>query len=410
MISLTERKYMYMLLRIRISLIIALWFFSGKMLVGQFSVEGYLTAPFKDSEIVGLARQLEFMESESFRSPLFRELEIRLRSNDFNASPEDFRLRLGFVNPVEQRRNNNYNEAHSEYLEAKYNFEANLLLANRYKQLVRHYYLQNYIQILEDEINILEAAGSHLQYEKLSVKEWIDTDSELLEYRTEKNDLNASLEILENTLTSVHDLQYPITWNEFDMITVNSITEQLLLDSVYMSESTSLAMKELRLEEKEYMLNKAESWSNIGFIQAEYDTERGNGIDDHLGFQLGITLPVFNVDKPKLQRDKLDLIQHEADVQEILSNSILDAENIRVELLNQIRNYNIITRKLDMISSFALDASFENFEDYLSVLTYIGELKIMQNDFYYDCLISYINLKAQSGQLGQTPLKVIIRN
>ena len=50
------------------------------------------------------------LEDKPIRSPWFRELEIRLRSNDVNAYPEDYRLRLGFMNPFEQRGNKIYSK------------------------------------------------------------------------------------------------------------------------------------------------------------------------------------------------------------------------------------------------------------------------------------------------------------
>lgn len=390
------------------SLILASILVISKLLTGQFSVDSYLSAPFEKSEIIGLANQLEYMESESFKSPLFRELEIRLRSNDFNASPEDFRLRLGFMNPIEQRRNSSYNEVHAEYLQSKYSFEANLLIANRYKQLIRHYYLKSSIDIIDDEIKKLETVGAQLQTEKLSIKDWIDADKSMLRMQIKRNELVSSLEILENTLSSVHDLKDPIVWDNFDMISVDNITNISLSDSLHMSGKLDLAQNKLKLEEEAYMLNKAESWSNIGFLQAEYDIDRGKDVNDHLGFQIGINLPVFNVDRPKLQREKLDLIQQESEVKELLVKSVLDKVNLEKELIKNIRNYKLISNRLRLITGFAEDASYEELEDYLTLITYVGEIVTRQNNTYYDCLITYIDLLALSGKLSKSPAIIYI--
>ncbi len=189
------------------SSVFLLMLLSANTLIAQFSVDDYLSAPFQKAEIIGLAKQLEYIDNESFRSPLFRELEIRLRSNDFNASPEDFRLRLGFLNPIEQRRNNSYNDLHTEYLQTKYSFEANLIIANRYKQLIRHYYLKKYNELLNNEILQLSIAHNQLQLEKLSIKELIATDESILKKELKRKDINSTLEVLEHSLRTIHNLK-----------------------------------------------------------------------------------------------------------------------------------------------------------------------------------------------------------
>jgi hypothetical protein len=65
------------------------------------------------------------------------------------------------------------------------------------------------------------------------------------------------------------------------------------------------------LEESLYSIDKAEAWSNIGFVQAEYDIDRGSNFNDHLGYQIGVTLPLFNSKKPDLKREKLELIEEQ---------------------------------------------------------------------------------------------------
>ena len=222
---------------------------NSAFLFGQFSVEKYLSAPFHDAEIEGLAKQMEYLENESFRSPLFRELELRLRSNDFNLSPEDYRLRLGFINPFERRANKSYNELQADFFETKYDFETNLILANRYKQLIRHYYFENELMLLTNEINQLMIGYEQLQGSKFSLKLLVNTDEKILKKELQKKSITTSAEILENYFREVHGFVDNVSWGDFEMISIESIKSTLLSDTIYGSVAFDLALKSFQLAE-----------------------------------------------------------------------------------------------------------------------------------------------------------------
>ena len=66
------------------------------------------------------------------------------------------------------------------------------------------------------------------------------------------------------------------------------------------------------LAAQRFNIEKSESLNNIGYFQAEYDTERGDEPYDHFGYQIGIRIPIVNPDKPQLNRRKLALMDDEA--------------------------------------------------------------------------------------------------
>ncbi len=124
---------MYMLLKNKILAISLILLLAGINVSGQFNVDQYLSAPFSEGEIQGLQEQLQYMDDNSFSSPLFREIEIRLRSNNNNLSPEDFRFRIGFLNPLEQRANKLLNQSQEDYLKKNTNSKLTSSCC-RYKQ------------------------------------------------------------------------------------------------------------------------------------------------------------------------------------------------------------------------------------------------------------------------------------
>ena len=382
----------------------------GFSLFGQFTVENYLAAPFQEAEIAGLEKQMEYLENESFRSPLFRELEIRLRSNDFNLSPEDYRLRLGFINPFERRANKSYNELQADYFETKYDYEVNLILGNRYKQLIRHYYFKQANDLLDAEILMLVVTYEQIQGSNFSIKQLIDTDEKILKKELRRNEIQTSIDILENYFYEIHKITDSVNWASFDMVSVGKIKDLMLADTSARTKAFELALKNFQMDEQAYKIEKAESYRNIGFFQAEYDTDRGKEFNDHMGFQLGISLPVFNPKKPQLQREKLDLIETEHQLQQVKDESEFDRFNLNKKLLGHIWSYEVVEKRLMDFEAFGKDITYDDMDDYLALINYLGNLRLLQNQIYLECLNTYIDLLAMSGQLSQSPFVNYLSN
>ncbi len=370
---------------------------------GQYSVSDFLSSPFQKNEVSGLLAQLEYMNSESFRSPIFRELEVRLRSNDFNASPEDFRLRLGILNPFEQHRNNKYNIVHKEYLETKYSFEANLIIANRYKQIIRYNYLIDYINQLNSDIEQLIIINNILLTGNYTLKDWIDADETLLDKKLKLKEALSTKSILKSSLITIHNIKDSINWETFEMISPGEVERVVFSDTIKIDGKYFVASRLHGLNEEAYKLEKAESFSNIGFIQAEYDTERGNELDEHLGFQLGITIPVFNSDKPKLQRQKLELIESESNLEDIREQTKLERISLNEKLIRLFQSYELINEKLISIVKLGNTVTYDRPRDYVELINYTSKLKMLKNEIYQDCLITYISLLSLTGELSKKP-------
>lgn len=405
-----EKKYMFMSSISKINIILTLLLISGFQSFGQFSVQNYLSAPFQNAEISGLATQLEYIDDNSFRSPVFREMEIRLRTDDLNFSPDDIRFRLGFINPFEQIANRKYANLQTEYLELKYDFETNKLLANRYKQLIRHYYLNEYVNLLTIEVDQLTAAYELMQNDMGNFKEWIETDERILKKELKRKEVRSSVEMLEYLIREVIKIDDSIYWNNFEFISTEKMQEVLLPDTIPTLLEIELAMKSFQLGQKAYKVEKAESWSNIGFIQAEYDLKDDNPLEENLGFQLGITIPVFNPDKPKLQQRKLELIEQEAELQEIKDECSTEQFELHLEFRKHIWSYQQVSSRLNEVELLGEKITYENMEEYISLVNYHSNLCILKHEIYLNCLETYIEILAESGRLSKAPYINYISN
>nr|NQU90169.1 hypothetical protein [Bacteroidota bacterium] len=387
----------------KIKIIAILLIFSGFSATAQFRIEDYLSAPFQSAEIKGLAKQLEFINNESFRSPLFRDAEVRLRTDDLNLSLDDIRLRLGFLNPMEQKANRAFENTQTEYLRIKYKFESNQILANRYKQLIRHFYLSRYDEMLGEEVNQLSIAYEQMHLKKVSYKDWVETDERILKKELKRQDINTSIEMLEYLIGEILHINDTIKWDDFEFISVLKMQKVLLPDTTIMSNEVELALKSFELEQMAYNVEKAESRSNIGYIQAEYDLGGNKDFNKNLGFQLGISLPLFNPDKPKLQRKKLELLEEEYKIMEVKNETSLDEFKLNNNFRKHTWKYQQVAKRLSDLELLAKDITYDNMEEFLALIKYYGNLKILQHEIYLDCLNTYIEILALSGRLSQVP-------
>lgn len=404
------KKFMYMWLILKIKIVTFLIILIVSSASAQFSVKDYLSAPFKNAEITGLAEQIEYMNTESFRSPLFREAEIRLRTDDLNFSPDDVRLRLGFLNPMEQKANRNLETTQKEFLQVKYEYESNSLLANRYKQLIRHFYLWTYDKMLIEEVNKLTTAYEQMQLEKVSLKDWLETDERIIKKDLKRQDVSTSIEMLEYIMGEILQRKDSITWENFEFISVIKMQEVVLPDTAMIPNEIELKLKLLEMDQMAYNVEKAESHSNIGYIQAEYDIDGSNDINKNLGFQLGISLPLFNPDKPKLQRKKLELLEQENEITETINKSSLDEYKLNLLFRKYILKYQQITKRLMNIEALGKELTYDDMEEYLALINYHENLKTTQLEIYLDCLNSYIDILSLSGRLSQAPYINYISN
>jgi len=397
------RKYMYMSLMKSVKIIAVLLLLPGISAFAQFSVEDYLSAPFQDAEITGLAKQLEYINNESFRSPLFREMEIRMRTDDLNASPEDIRLRLGFLNPMEQKANRLYESSQTKYLEVKYKYETNQLLANRYKQLIRHYFLSEYKELLNEEIGQLLMAYEQMQLQTANFKDWVETDERILKKELKRKDVTTSIEMLGYIIGEILDVKDSIRWDKTELISINKMQEVLLPDTAMMIMEMELAMKSFELDQMAFKVEKAKSRSNIGYIQAEYDLEDDDGINSSLGFQLGISIPLFNTDKPKLQRKKLELLEQEYKLVADKDETSFDQYSLNKAFRKYIWSYQQVSNRLQDVELLGKEITYDKMEDFVALIKYHGNLKILQHEIYLDCLNTYIDILALSGKLSSAP-------
>ncbi len=289
-------------------------YFISLTATAQFSPEAFLSAAVSDIELEEIQAAQDFVKNNKFNSPWLRELEFRAKSNDREIGLEDYRLRFGFINPYEISANKKYRQELDQTIQLRKQMKLNDVLKMRYDLLIEQVYLSSQIRNAEE----LEEFYRRLrvlvyQNERDNLKEEIlDLEDRLFKQRSKLYDLEQKLNInqylIKEKLTDTISINIDIN----TLITYEYIFEHLNTQENNTNLHSQLATQETNLRESRFTVEKAESYRNIGFFQAEYDMERGDELADQLGYRIGVTIPIFNPDKPDLQRDRLSIVENEA--------------------------------------------------------------------------------------------------
>ncbi len=365
---------------------------------GQFDFGAYLSSTAADPEVRLLEDQVDFMETENFNLPIIRGVEVRLRSSNTNEAIEDYRFRLELLNPFERAANKAYNRSYQKKLELEQEVRFADVLLLRFQLLIRHYQLNDAIQRNIERTRIVNSLMQLAEQQQDAAK-MLDSSMELTKLELRKNKLENELEALNQRIQQLYAGEFSPQWSGFEVITPEVM-------AITLSQLDSLSIPMLRLldqendlAQKEYKLEKANSRRAIGFIQSEYDWDRGDWPREHWGFQVGIAIPIVNPDKPDLQFEKLDIMELESE-----SRVAIEAYNSRLsELTRRFRTskdgFDLVTGKLQKTAE-TRNAVLQDEKLTLELFRFQRDLEEMLVDYHLDLLNTYFQLLHLQGALS----------
>lgn len=366
--------------------------------LSQFSPEQYLSAAVTEIELQQVRNEQAFVDNHSMSSPFLRTVEVRLRTNDTEIGPEDFRLRLSPLNPFEIRANRQHRSILQDQLRTQYSAELNAVFARRYRLLIDHYTLREIEKEIVRSGEIYTSLLGVNRNEKLA--DILKLDKAVLESRINLEEVRSSIREVEYLIQQGSGFSGQIDWDDHPLVSVAEL--QSVIDSDKEEEESiyiASARQRLAVDESRLNVEKAESFQNIGFLQAEYDTDRGNEFNEHMGFQLGIRLPIVNPDKPDLERRELDLINSQTQLEEAKQEAQIESFSARNKLEGLIRQYQLVTDKLDNLQQ--LDPVETG--DIIEAEEYRLSLESTRTSIYSKILGAYISALEYEGRLFQEP-------
>ncbi|MCK5280896.1 MAG: hypothetical protein KAK04_20225, partial [Cyclobacteriaceae bacterium] len=241
----------------------------------------------------------------------------------------------------------------------------------------------------------------------------IDSESNELDLNLSIENSRINLDEIEYLIRDVYEFEGKIDWKDQEVIEVQDILNLFAEFKDHPSDQhiylTKIDQRNMLAAER-FNIEKSESLRNIGYFQAEYDTDRGNEPSDHFGYQIGIRIPIVNPDKPDLNRRKLALMDDEAILEEKKDDHQREMELTVLRMDHFTRQYEEINIKLTSMSNqnfFSLQSPDKSIK--------ISDL-IKMNEFYIDLLVkknqvqkrifeSYLEYLDLNGKLSETPLR-----
>ena len=361
--------------------------------------------------------KMDFLNDNNFDGPWVSRVEFRTRSNDANLSQEDFRFRITPGNPGELKANQRYYTKQVDLLSIEYKEELNKGLLRRYNAAIDHIFefqkKRNVEKQLEVNRNLFSMMSKSNGTYEIDLGDLIDSESEELDLKLSIEESQINLEEIEYEIKQIYQFEGNLDWEQVDLIEIEDILNLFeefknrpsgqYISLVEMEKRNALAAERFNIE-------KSESLRNIGYFQAEYDTDRGDESFDHFGYQIGIRIPIVNPDKPQVNRRKLALMDDEALLEEKKDDHRKRLELAVLRMQHYSNQHREIILKLESVSQknfLALQNPGKSisFSDLIKMNEFNIELLAKKNSIeknIYQTYLEYLNL---NGMLTETPMR-----
>ena len=384
----------------RIGFAVLFFFLSGSVLA-QSPVDKVLQQAAYDTRLSSINQQLSYYRSNSFKSPAIRELELRVRGNNFDSSPDNFALRLGILNPKERTANNIFNVAKENYLLKTKDHLLNEILSEKYNGLINNFDLVITLSLIQEEKNQIKAFEL-AQKGVLALNDWIKLDQNLLELGLKQADFESLIHAKNSEFIINDSLFLNVDWDEFELVSLDEIKNTIALHnhkSFFLE--VDLASGKLHLDRLKLNIDYAESW-NIGFFQAGYDMDGGGALKKQMDYRIGITIPLFNEDKPKLKREELNLMGTAVELKHLEEiNVLIDRQRMK-QFNDLVLRYEMLLQKEQELSNLAA-AGVDGIDGFLALSKYMTSVKKSLHKTNIKILLLYIEILEKKGVLGAEP-------
>lgn len=346
---------------------------------------------------------LSQLSTEKYRSPIIRDVDLRLRSSQITPEIEEFRMRFDLMNPAMITADKNYQIALQNYQEVRSKVRINEFLLERYHLLIGHYHRSR--MIADREKLLYQYQGLLENSDAISVRDALKLDREILHLSREEEELRLKQSFLEEELKQeLPGYEFEFTWDQFQFVTEEQIMEQLeYVMGVQMQEAELIISRDV-LAKEELARDGKQSKRSLGFIQPEYEVDPANDIADNLRFQVGIQLPIFDEDRVERKLKELKLLADLADsendaqaLQKLISQIWLSAQFFKQDIA-------LMAAKSDQLKKFSDELVATDLKLFIDVLSYQNEINELELRSKMDLLRIYVQAMSLSGGLARPPL------
>ncbi|MCB0494964.1 MAG: hypothetical protein KDC79_02415 [Cyclobacteriaceae bacterium] len=385
-------------------------FFQCSSAFAQFSMEEYLSNAISDTELQFFKSRQDFIDENGFKSPILREVEFRARVNNFEDGFDDYRLRFSPLNPLERSANKNYRDEVRQQLSLSYLLNLEEVLLARYEIMIDHWQLTQEKALAEVNIEFYTSLLVLIrdQNSPNNIKDFISMDKALLDAQLLLEDIQNEISILEDIIRKTYDFSGSIEWTEEALVEMKTIKEWMENQNALDLSSNLMvknAQQKIAVSQSEYKVQKQESFSNIGYLQAEYRENDKNTFGQNLGMQIGVSIPVTNPNKPDLARKEMKLIEDNQKVEQEKTDLENRFENMAKHLDSKLNKYDLVMAKIKTYedASFTLDKTGNTIDVLVELQKFRSDMTEKKLSLAGAIYKDYINLISINYGLSSAP-------
>jgi len=362
---------------------------------------------------------IDWLGQQNYQNPLLQKLELRLGSNDFSLTRQQYGIRVSPTAFGQTKFQQKYQRAQVGLLQAETETYWNQALLQRYESIANYYYAvqlalaaRQLDSLLQEQTQTMRAMVR--QGLSVKIKDVVENEQDQqaiqLSLSQYSGDQQTALERIRQFLASTTEVDLELS-GFVSIARIEQIVSSLPNGSPNMpTAETKIRQAQIGLIQSEMDLVKVRNREYLSFFQFGYErAPKTPTLDDDLFMRLGFNIPLGSNNRMKNNELALDL--YEANTKSTLSTSRHTQElNLqRIKVLQLLQEYKLLQTQeeknlaVSILADPALRAQVSPTE--------LLELKLLREKKQFSRLklareltLEYLNLLYLNGNLVQKPL------
>lgn len=396
----------------RFVLLFGLLFSSATAWTQTFTVSQVLRSALNSFEVNGFENQIDWLNQGRYGLPWINTLEFRTRNNELLYNRQQYALRLDIENPLKVIHNKKYFETQQQLSTLRRQRALKESLTNRYLLLVRLMEAEHVLSIRQKEDSLmrklLEAHRSKVGLTEFKASDLVEAQLDVVSRQANLREAEFDFSVLESRIARLSG----VVGSAIQGLNTQILPEQIVMvyDSVRQGVNLTVVMekiKEVELANRKLAIDHVSY--TMGWVQGMYVPYRREDGERPTGLALGITIPLFNKNKDDVARDRLDLIEEEAELQQLKSETADQWAERKESLRLLLKHYkNVIDQLNDLqVESFQTLDTIHNYDPVprIKLEMELLKFKLLLSKIRYSILTEWILLLDDSDVIGQIPLR-----
>lgn len=383
----------------------------------QSGIAEFLVSATHDKELEIYNNQISYLSGKPYRLAPIRELEYRSQTNELGANKQEHAIRISPANPLEIMYTKKVFNSYQNLLSLQRELALNQLLTQRYLLAVDLLYLNELKEIRNKLVNttngrisILEQQNSSgffdaEEYVKLKLEQMEDlTDLKTIEFQIDQK----GKEVIKLTGKDREALHLE-EWTYSNAISIEQMEHLVdsLLQRPLFTTLFAYSKEKVNFAENEYKLKK---WDiNPGFVQGSYRHYQELKDQSPLGFNFGVTIPVFNPNKGRIAKQRLEILEAENELVLEKQEAEEELESLVLTLKSYLQRYKSLEEQMNSYDVEKLLSAVnilnkENPAVRLKFDAQLLKLQKVQLEVKKEIYKTYIAILSKTELLNQTPL------